>query len=437
MNHQRNFPNLSRRQFLKAIGASTLAITAPSIFLDQIVFAQDQAERIWSITGDEVPTMAIFDNQMKSFMQERSIPGGALTITYESRLVFARGYNWNDDPNEVVQPDSLFRIASISKPFTATAIMQLVEQGEFALETPLVDILDLLPPEGRTPDPRLKDVLIIHLLQHLGGWDREIAFDPMFMDQRLVTVLRADFPVSNDDIITYMTGEPLQHDPGTTYAYSNYGYSLLGRVIEAVSGQTYEDYVKQHILAPLNITRMQLGHSTIEERVDGEVRYYNTVSNSRSVIDPTERVEFAYGGFNVENMDSHGGWLASAVDLVRFASAFDDPENCPLLSADSIEQMFARPVNDIEGTDGYYASGWGVGSIEDGTFSTSHSGGLPGTATILKREASGMNWAVLFNQSNDPSNLNYYSLSGSMDDLSKFVSEWSSDDLFPEFLDLS
>ncbi len=81
-------------------------------------------------------------------------------------------------------------------------------------------------------------------------------------------------PASTDDIIRNMLGRPLDFDPGKRHAYSNYGYCLLGRVIETVSGETYEQYVREHVLAPLGIRTMRIGHTKLEDRCENEVRYY-------------------------------------------------------------------------------------------------------------------------------------------------------------------
>src|SRR5262249_53134841 len=148
---------------------------------------------------------------------------------------------------------------------------------------------------------------------------------------------------------------------------SNFGYCLLGRVIEKVSGQSYESYVRKEVLAPVGVHSMKLGKTLETERARGEVKYYAPGKNL-AVLGPQlgKPVPNPYGAWCIEAMDSHGGWIASAEDLVRFASAFDHPGKCKILKEKSIEEMFARP----EGLAGhtpqgkplaaYYAFGWQV-----------------------------------------------------------------------------
>jgi CubicO group peptidase (beta-lactamase class C family) len=125
------------------------------------------------------------------------------------------------------------------------------------------------------------------------------------------------------DVIRYMLGQPFDFEPGDRYAYSNFGYCLLGRVIEAVTGQPYEKAVRQRILAPIGITRMRLGATLESGRAEGEVRYYTADKGLAANVfpgDPT-RVAWPYGGFYLEAMDAHGGWIGSALDLARFMAA--------------------------------------------------------------------------------------------------------------------
>src|SRR5262249_37347090 len=142
-----------------------------------------------------------------------------------------------------------------------------------------------------------------------------------------------------------MLGHPLDADPGSRYAYSNFGYCVLGRVIEKISGQSYEAFVREKILAPLGITRMRIGATLDGHQAPGEVRYY-TPNNATgtSVFPGGEEVSGPYGAFFLEAMDAHGGWIASAIDLVRFASALNDPAHSPILRTETMALLHEPPA---------------------------------------------------------------------------------------------
>lgn len=370
--------------------------------------------------------MAPFDELLGTFLGEHKIPGGAVAISKNGRLVYSRGFGYADvEARTAVEPASRFRIASISKPITAVAVLQLVEQGKFGLDERVFDILKddpNLAPRG-TPEPRLAQITIRQLLQHTGGWDRDVSFDPMFRPIEIARELNTNPPAGQAQVIRYMQGQPLDFQPGERYAYSNFGYCLLGRLIEKASGEPYGSYVKEHVLKPLGITQMQLGRTLPEDRAQDEVKYYEPADKRGPAVvgkNLGQEVPLPYGTWNLEAMDSHGGWIASAVDLVRFASAFDDPARCPILKPESIADMFAPPAG-APGVDGdgkpksvYYGLGWFVRTkpVADGVkeisplgekFAQWHTGSLDGTSTILVRRHDGLCWAVLFNTRNSVS----------------------------------
>jgi N-acyl-D-amino-acid deacylase len=381
-------------------GALLLIATAPA------EPARGLAEDALPVTGKADPDLAGFDRLMSDFIKKYDLPGGALAVAKDGRVVYSRGFGYADlDKKEPVKPDALFRIASVTKPLTAVAVVQLVERGKLRLEDRVFDVLELKEPAGKAKfDPRWKDVAIIHLLQHRGGWDRDKSFDPMFRSPDICKELDVPPPADPEAIIRYMVRRPLDFDPGERYAYSNFGYCLLGRVIEKVSGKGYEDYVKENVLAPLGIERMQLGKTLLTDRAPGEVRYY-AEGEGPAVMGPRlgKPAPLAYGAWCLESMDSHGGWIASAEDLVRFAAAFNNPRRCKILRAASIGMMFVRPSGaagqdqDGKPADGYYGFGWWVSPVDRGKADAWHTGSLDGTSTLLVRRWDGLTWAVLFN----------------------------------------
>jgi CubicO group peptidase (beta-lactamase class C family) len=118
---------LSRRRFLQLI---TLTPLAGSLVRGRLSYAQS---RSWFTTGQTIPALASFDTTLQNYMQARNIPGGALAVTRFGKLVLARGYNWQTNSAETVQPNSLFRIASISKTLTGTAVIRLAQDGKLRL----------------------------------------------------------------------------------------------------------------------------------------------------------------------------------------------------------------------------------------------------------------------------------------------------------------
>lgn len=365
------------------------------------------------ITGMDNPYLAPFDEMMTAFVREQRVPGAALAVTRGKRLVYARGFGYADrDRQTPVEPDALFRIASVSKPFTAVAVIRLVEQGKFRLADRVTDLIHVEPflPNGGRPDSRLKDVTVLHLLQHTAGWDRDLSPDPMFLSVEIANALGVPPPAKQEHIIRYVFGRPLDFDPGSRYCYSNFGYCLLGEVIRQVTGQSYEEFVRREVLEPVGIRRMRLGRSL--EQAPGEVRYYDDKQRTGPAVVGRvgESVPWPYGTFYLEAMDAHGGWIASAVDLVRFAAAFDDPRRCPLLKPASIATMYARPAGRAGSEEGgkptevYYGCGWSIRILAGrGEGNVWHSGTLEGSSAELVRRHDGLNWAMLFNSRNGPS----------------------------------
>jgi CubicO group peptidase (beta-lactamase class C family) len=354
------------------------------------------------VTGTAEPLLASIDRTMLAFLQLNDVPGASVAVAHRGRIVYARGFGYADrEHDEAVKPDSLFRIASISKPFTAVAVLQLAERGKLRLTDRVFDLLELKAPAEKF-DPRWRKVTVLHLLHHTGGWDSDKSFDPMFVSPDIVRTFKISPPAMPADIVRYMLGHPLQFEPGSQYVYSNFGYCLLGRVIEKASGQPYENYVRNEVLAPLDIKSMRLGKTLPGKRAENEVHYYlsgkKTTSPAVMGPNPGKRVPLPYGARCLEALDSHGGWIASASDLVRFAMAFDDSAHCRILNKKSIDRMFARPEM-IAGKpkESYYGCGWDIVPTGANSFHFWHAGLLDGTSTELVHRDDGVTWAVLFN----------------------------------------
>ncbi|MCC9600450.1 serine hydrolase [Stieleria sp. JC731] len=354
----------------------------------------------------------VYDRSVKDFMKRHHVPGVSIAVTNNGNIAFAGAYGYADiATQEPVTQQSLFRIASLSKPITAVAILQLVEQGKLKLDDHVLQFLDAendIAAAGDKFDERYREITIEHLLEHRGGWDRGESFDAMFRSVDFAEKLDVPPPAGSWTVIKAMYSQTLDFDPGERYAYSNFGYCLLGRVIEKISGQTYEDYVIEHVLKPIGVTEMRIGKSRLDQRSKNEVRYYHA-GDAKSVFaqDLNETVPWPYGGWYLEAMDSHGAWIASATDLAKFAAAFDDPDHCKILSRESIERMYARPEGlaghneDGSEKDRYYSLGWSNVVIPKGV-NHWHTGSLAGTATIMIRRHDGKNFVALFNARTSP-----------------------------------
>lgn len=395
---------VSRRRFLGATASTFLSLAAARA-----------ADPPLPVTGAGAPALAPFDELMRSFVEQHRCPGAALAVARQGVVVYARGFGYADrEARQPVAPDALFRIASVSKPLTAVAVLQLAEKGKLKLDDPVLAHLRLKPhlKAGTHLDPRWKQITVRHLLQHTGGWDRDRSGDPIGMPRQIAQALGIRLPVGPASIVRYVMGRPLDFTPGERHAYSNVGYLLLGRLIAAVSGRSYEAVVAEDVLRPLGIRRMQMGRALAEYRVSGEVKYYDPKNRRSPCLYPPRLgapVPLPYGGENFEGFEAHGGWIGSAIDLVRFAAAFDRPRQCPLLSAASIAAMTARPDgragHDADGKPlaAYYGCGWMVRPVgTKGLANLWHTGLIAGTSALLVRRWDGLSWAVLFNTDRNP-----------------------------------
>jgi CubicO group peptidase (beta-lactamase class C family) len=343
------------------------------------------------VTGRDAPGLEAFDRAMIEFMQARGIPAGALAVLKDGRLVLEHGYGHADHAGKLALPaNAPFRLASLSKPITAAAIWKLIREGKLRLDTHLLDVLAVTPPAGQRRDRRWKDITIQHLLKHQGGWDRKAAFDPMFRALKIARALGKPGPAGAEDIIRYMAGEPLQFDPGTRTAYSNFGFILLGRVIERVSGRTYGDYVRQEILAPVGVRGVELGRTLPADRNPREP-FYADPGKGRDVMHPAsrQRVPTPDGTFYLEAMDANGGLIAPAADYARFLWAY--------------------------GVNGRAAKKGGAGVFF---------GSLPGTFTMGLRRADGVVVVALFNQRTDPSDRDYHDIRPLLERTADGIRHW-------------
>jgi CubicO group peptidase (beta-lactamase class C family) len=306
---------------------------------------------------------------VREFMARYSVPGLSVAFAKGGQPTFRAAFGYADaGKREPLKLTHLMRIASVSKPITAVCVFRLVEQGLLKLNAPVFGdegVLKLnIPSDRRT---HLSKITVQHLLTHTSGaWGSEQS-DPMFQVPNM--------PISNL-IEEVVRRSPLPNLPGTRYDYSNFGYSLLGRVVEQITGQPYAQAVQKLVLSPCNITGMKIGGNSLDEKSAGEVSYVG------------QQNENPYG-FNLTRMDAHGGWVATASDLLQFMLHVDglaSPRD--ILKEGTLKAMLtASPSNRN------YACGWAVNDAPNWW----HIGSLPGTTALAVRTAGGMSWTALAN----------------------------------------
>lgn len=370
------------------------------------------------ISGAAVPGMGSFDQIITDLMRKHAIPGGAVAVLRDGKLIYARGFGYADVENKTpVQPDALFRIASVSKPITSAAIMKLVEEGKLKLDDRVAPfIAHLTPAPGATVDPRWEQITIRHLLNHTGGWDRTKpngGFDPIDRPAIAAAAVNAPAPASAETLIRYMKGMPLDFNPGEKFAYSNFGYIILGRVIERLSGMPYGEYVRARVLQPVGANRTQQGKSRMRDALADEVKYYMpwepglgmTAPLVPSVFPGEGTVPFNYGGFHLEAGDASGAWVSSTIDLLRFLAGVDGRASRPdILSAGLVAEMIGSGATVCASGACYYAAGWFVRPTQ-GDASWWHGGTLPGTTAMLVRTHHNFSLVGLFNARSLTANL--------------------------------
>ena len=328
------------------------------------------------------------------FMDKFRIPGFSAAIARHGEFVYREGFGFADrNKGEKVTPTHLLRIASVTKPITSVALFSFVEKGQLKLSDLIFGPDGILQFDyGTAYSDRVRKITVEHLLTHTcGGWGND-KDDPMMLDPTMET---------RDLIKWTLQNVPLQEDPGKHFAYSNFGYCILGRILEKISGQNYADCVHQEVLSRCGIQDMRVAGNTLLERAPREVVYYGQNGD-----DPY--------GFNIRRMDSHGGWIATPSDLVQFALHVDGfSKTRDILDQKTIEIM-TTPSTAFP----HYAKGWFVNDEPNWW----HGGALPGTTTILVRTGTGLCWAAFANTHSGGIDL---ALDRMMWDMVKAVPAWS------------
>ena len=353
-------------------------------------------------TGYYSPSLVNFDVAMNNLLKNYDIPGGQLAITYKGRLVYSRGFGLADESAKTaVCPDNIFRIASLSKQITAITIMHLYEQGRIGLNDTVFGANGILNDSiyQTVLDPRVYGITVKHLLSHQGG------------------MTSSSF---------YLKSQMLNFTPGTNALYSNVGFVFLGRVIEKITKQDYESYVRDTILAPIGIRDMRSGKSLLINRYPKEVRYYDDPSAPLvpSIFDSTVLVPRQYGGtFSMESSKACGGWIASAQDLCKLMCAVDKFSTRPDILLSATINTMATPIHSFLGNP--YALGWFINTTSNNWW---HDGLLTGTMAYQARRNTEINYALLVNSSY--SSGQYTALSNLVGTIVPLITSWPAIDLF-------
>ncbi|MBW7475528.1 beta-lactamase family protein [Paenibacillus oenotherae] len=296
------------------------------------------------------------EQQVDDYMDSIQFSGAILIVT-DNKLRVAKGYRLADiDNNRANDADTVFQIASTSKAFTAAAILQLQEQGKLTITEPVRKYL---------PDYPYDQVTIHQLLTHTAGIPNFTELPGYF------ATMNTTMTVSEN--LNKFINAPLEFEPGSRFKYSNSGYNLLGAVIEAVSGQPFGDYLSEHILVPLGMTRSgYLNKSQLSEPI---ARGYTQDSNSlRPSWDTDMTVTYAAGGL-----------YSTVNDLYKWVQGL---ESGKVMSASSWAAM--RTPNKQN-----YALGWAISPEGNRYF---HNGHIPGFLSLISRNlASGDLLIVLSN----------------------------------------
>lgn len=368
----------------------------------------------------------VIDYNVNRFLQRNNLAGASVSVAKDGRMVFAKGYGFADKERSIhVQPYNLFRIASVSKLITAVAIMKLVENNKLSLDSHVFGKGGVLNDSIylNYKDPKVEEITVKELLNHSAGWTNRWG-DPMFIPTVIAKKMNVDYPIKKEDIIRFMLQKRLHYAPGTMSSYSNFGYSVLEKVIEKTSGMKYEMFLKANVLYPIGIFDMQIGGSYPWERSDLEVKYYEP-EDSYLVLDHMGKeklVPRCYGGNDIKTLGAAGGWISSTTDLLRLVvgiDGFEKPQD--ILSRHSIDDM--TTIDLVGGS----PLGWRGIKKDKYWYRT---GTLAGTSALVVRRDDGISYVIVFNSSSWKGPEFSNDIISMMNGTIAKVEEWPSYDLF-------
>jgi CubicO group peptidase (beta-lactamase class C family) len=317
-----------------------------------------------------------FDDLMNAIMRTNGIHAAQLTLLKDGNIKYAVAFTRREvgSDYQLMKTTDCFRLASCTKIFLEAAVQSLYDANKLKTDTKVYPLLGFSSPK----DARSDDITIQQLLDHVGGYDDSStgsSFDPTFQMVKIAKDLGLNRAVTKQDVMQYMYNRMLDYKPGSppagkSYIYSNYGYLLAGAVVEKVSGQKFFDYVRDTLLKPLSLTDVQPSPTAQSLKPMNEPPYEST-DYGQNALDPTSttQVPAPYGGAGhiLEVDDSAAGFAASATALAKFIH-----------------------VHKV----------WGNGSRSDyksSEFPVARKGSDPGALSFAWSRADGVDWAVIFN----------------------------------------
>ncbi len=391
------------------------------------------------ITGKAAPGFEQFEKAVVDVIQRDHIPGAAIAFIKDGRLVYARGFGWADEENKKpIEPTSVFRLASISKSFTAIGILKLIQENRLCMQQrvfaaprspaknaggepcsqPILH-LDPVKCRGCQNEPRIYDITVQDLMQMSGGWaDGHGPTEVCGMATRAYPDWTGQFPETRQalhldrmpnraELIRYGISHKLSYTPGTCFFYANFNFTILGQVIEQITGTPYEEWMLQNILGPMGVKQAHIG--LFGRSLPNEVNYYAVLpdgENRRCCIDTIR-----------PPIGPAGGWVANIIDLAHVQASLRSGIPAPNpLNAQSMALMVSRPANPkFAGRFRYWTDGW------DSVWCPPESGGANGctmqnvswekggdftvgTITSYSSWSNGVGYVLLFN-SHTPTNM--------------------------------
>ena len=324
----------------------TLVLCCAGAFLGCAATTSGQSAAVASQADPYSAPRENADRQAKEWLG-RGIPGLALAVAVDGKIVYSEGYRYADLEERVpVWPTTKFRIGSISKPLTATALMALVKAGKVDLDAPVQKYVPSFPDKGAVITVRM-------VAGHLGGF-RYYQGDEYHIQAHYANVL-GGLKIFQDD--------PLVSPPGTKFNYSSSGYNLLSAVIESAAGESFLAYMQGHVFAPMGLAHTAADQNT--QIVEQRSRFYELPKDGGVENAPYVDNSYKWAG---------GGFLSTAEDLVRFGSGLLQPG---ILKAESLKVLFTSQKMK-PGEEPGYGIGWRIQKTRSRKLIYEHSGGPVG-----------------------------------------------------------